>query len=128
MTPKRPSRGLIAQIDSEIRELDRERARLAAARAALARKRPRRLSQDEVADYLGEHPGSTYIEIADGLRSTPRNIAAHPEFAVDRIAPDEIGGLTEAVTEAGFLRTLPCHMAEQGGMDGFYAARLIRSG
>lgn len=77
MRPKRPSRGLIAQIDSEIRELDRERARLAAARAALACKRPQRISQEEVADYLGEHPGSTYIEIAAGLRSTPRNIAAH---------------------------------------------------
>ena len=77
MTPKRPSRGLIAQIDSEIRELDRERARLAAARAALARKRPPRISQDEVAEYLAAHPASTYIEIAEGLRSTPRNIAAH---------------------------------------------------
>jgi 16S rRNA (cytosine967-C5)-methyltransferase len=26
----------------------------------------------------------------------------------------------------GDLRTLPCHLAEQGGMDGFYAARLRR--
>ena len=77
MTPKRPSRGLIAQIDSEISELDRERARLVAARTALDRDRPRRFSQDNVAAYLSEHPGSTYIEIAHGLGSTPRNIAAH---------------------------------------------------
>ncbi len=26
----------------------------------------------------------------------------------------------------GDLRTLPCHMAELGGVDGFYAARLGR--
>jgi hypothetical protein len=77
MTPKRPSRGLRAQIDSEIRQLDRERARLLAARTALDRNRARRFSQDDVAAYLDEHPGSTYIEIAHGLGSTPRNIAAH---------------------------------------------------
>ncbi|MGA8745098.1 MAG: hypothetical protein WB507_04455 [Solirubrobacterales bacterium] len=77
MARKRPSRGLIAQIDTEIEELDRERGRLIAARAALARDRAPRISQEEVADYLAEHPASTYIEIADGLSSLPRNIAAH---------------------------------------------------
>jgi len=25
------------------------------------------------------------------------------------------------------LRTLPCHGAERGGMDGFFAARLVRT-
>lgn len=38
----------------------------------------------------------------------------------------EIGGLAEAITPAGDLRTLPCHWPERGGMDGFYAARLVR--
>ncbi|MFP6733383.1 MAG: transcription antitermination factor NusB [Rhodospirillales bacterium] len=42
------------------------------------------------------------------------------------IAAGEIGGLAEAVTPAGELRSLPCHLGAQGGMDGFYAARLIR--
>ena len=41
-------------------------------------------------------------------------------------AAGEIGGLAEAVTPAGELRSLPCHLGAQGGMDGFYAARLIR--
>ena len=77
MTPKRPSRGLRAQIDREIKELDRERARLVAARTALDRNRQPRISQEEVAAYLAEHPASTYIEIADGLGTLPRNIAAH---------------------------------------------------
>jgi len=35
--------------------------------------------------------------------------------------------LTDIVTADGFLRTLPCHLAEQGGMDGFFAARLRRT-
>ena len=40
------------------------------------------------------------------------------------VAPGEIGDLSEAVTAEGDLRSLPCHMAEDGGMDGFYACRL----
>jgi 16S rRNA (cytosine967-C5)-methyltransferase len=34
------------------------------------------------------------------------------------------GGQTEFVTAAGDLRTLPCHLGELGGIDGFFAARL----
>lgn len=30
------------------------------------------------------------------------------------------------ITSEGFLRTLPCYLSEQGGMDGFFAARLLR--
>jgi 16S rRNA (cytosine967-C5)-methyltransferase len=47
---------------------------------------------------------------------------------VERIAvtADEIGGLAEAITPAGDLRTLPCQLGDQGGLDGFFAARLRR--
>jgi 16S rRNA (cytosine967-C5)-methyltransferase len=38
----------------------------------------------------------------------------------------EFAGLEGLITPDGDLRTLPCHLAEQGGMDGFYAARLTR--
>lgn len=38
----------------------------------------------------------------------------------------EIGGLEAAVTDAGDMQTLPFHLAEAGGMDGFFAARLRR--
>jgi len=43
------------------------------------------------------------------------------------IAADEIGGLKECLTEDGDLRTFPCHLAETEGLDGFYAARLVRA-
>jgi 16S rRNA (cytosine967-C5)-methyltransferase len=48
--------------------------------------------------------------------------------AVERlpIVPAEIGGLAELVTREGDLRTLPCHLSDQGGLDGFYACRLRR--
>lgn len=45
---------------------------------------------------------------------------------LDPLQPTEVGTLTDFVTADGFLRTLPCHFADQGGMDGFFAARLRR--
>ena len=38
----------------------------------------------------------------------------------------EVFGRAEWVSPEGDLRTLPCHLAEFGGMDGFYACRLRR--
>jgi 16S rRNA (cytosine967-C5)-methyltransferase len=42
------------------------------------------------------------------------------------IAPGEVGGLADILTPEGDLRSLPFHLGEKGGMDGFYAARLKR--
>ena len=42
------------------------------------------------------------------------------------VTHEEIGGMQELVSETGDLRTLPCHLGERGGMDGFFAARLQR--
>lgn len=42
------------------------------------------------------------------------------------VAADEVGGLAELIDPGGDLRSLPCHLPRQGGMDGFFAARLRR--
>jgi 16S rRNA (cytosine967-C5)-methyltransferase len=42
------------------------------------------------------------------------------------IAPAEIGDHAEWITPEGDLRTLPCHLAEYDGIDGFFCARLIK--
>jgi 16S rRNA (cytosine967-C5)-methyltransferase len=42
------------------------------------------------------------------------------------VARPELDGLQVDITPAGDVRTLPCHLAEQGGLDGFYIARLRR--
>ena len=43
----------------------------------------------------------------------------------------EVAGLGEIITAEGDLRTLPCHLPHRdprlGGLDGFYAARLVKS-
>jgi 16S rRNA (cytosine967-C5)-methyltransferase len=53
---------------------------------------------------------------------------AGPPFEIDPIGPQEIPGLGIAVTLDGALRALPSHWAERGGIDGFYAVRLRRTG
>ena len=40
--------------------------------------------------------------------------------------PEDLPGLTEAITIRGDLRTTPAMWAERGGMDGFFAGRLVR--
>ncbi len=45
----------------------------------------------------------------------------------DGFTPRELAALPEALTQDGFLRTLPSMWAERGGMDGFFAARLIKT-
>ena len=53
------------------------------------------------------------------------------EMKLVPIEPEEMGGLTDeltgVVTEEGYLRTLPCHLSQQGGMDGFFAARFEKT-
>jgi len=42
------------------------------------------------------------------------------------LTADELPGFEACLTPEGDLRSLPCHLAERGGMDGFYACRLRR--
>lgn len=43
------------------------------------------------------------------------------------VTANEVGGLAELITADGELRSLPYHLGERGGMDGFYACRLRRT-
>ncbi|WP_207484680.1 RsmB/NOP family class I SAM-dependent RNA methyltransferase [Arenibaculum pallidiluteum] len=42
------------------------------------------------------------------------------------VRPSEVGGFAELVNARGELRTLPGQLADLGGIDGFFAARLLR--
>ncbi|MBV9251968.1 MAG: RsmB/NOP family class I SAM-dependent RNA methyltransferase, partial [Acetobacteraceae bacterium] len=44
----------------------------------------------------------------------------------DPFKPGELPGLPEAIGADGFLHTNPAMWPERGGMDGFFAARLVR--
>jgi len=66
------------------------------------------------------------LEREEGEEQIAAFLANHPEFARMPITPDEVFGHGEWITQEGDLRTLPFHLADKGGMDGFYAARLTR--
>jgi 16S rRNA (cytosine967-C5)-methyltransferase len=42
------------------------------------------------------------------------------------VSPPEIDAPPDWITSDGDLRTLPFHLAEYDGIDGFYAARLVK--
>lgn len=86
---------MLAGIDGELERVNKglagydellaERRRLLAARAALTGEQEpriagsgkRRISQDEVAAYLAEHPDSWPAEIAQGLGVPVTNVSGH---------------------------------------------------
>lgn len=53
-------------------------------------------------------------------------LARTPGLVRDPIRAEELAGLPITPDPSGALRTLPCHWAERGGMDGFHIARLAR--
>lgn len=67
------------------------------------------------------------LEPAEGEEQLERFVAAHPDFAIEPVRADELPeGL--APTDRGWLRTLPGTLEAEGGCDGFFIARLKRSG
>ena len=82
------SRGVVAEIDERLKSLDQqlashaellaERERLRVARATLLGESPAgQISQEDVAAYLGEHPGSRPRQIAQALGVSAGRVSAH---------------------------------------------------
>lgn len=76
-------------------------------------------------------PGGTLVYAVCSLQDEEgfgRAAAACARLGLVRapIAPEELAGLPEAITPAGDLRTHPGLWPDRGGMDGFFAARLIK--
>jgi len=71
------------------------------------------------------------LEPEEGEQAIAAFLAAEPSLRRAPIDAGEVAGLTEIVTAEGDLRTLPCHLPRDeprlGGLDGFYAARLVKS-
>lgn len=66
------------------------------------------------------------LQPEEGAARIDALIGSGAPVAREPIAAAEVGGLPEAITPAGDLRTLPFHLEREGGMDGFFAARLRR--
>ncbi len=71
------------------------------------------------------------IEPEEGEMQIAALLRRNPDLSRSPIAADEIDGMARFLTPLGELRTLPHHAARQDpllpGLDGFFAARLIRN-
>jgi 16S rRNA (cytosine967-C5)-methyltransferase len=82
-------------------------------------------------------PGGTLVyctcslEPEEGEQAIATLLAAEPGMRRAPAGASEVAGLTEILTPEGDLRTLPCHLPHAdprlSGLDGFYAARLVKS-
>ena len=68
------------------------------------------------------------LEPEEGLQRIEALLSSGAPVEHLPIEPAGIGAPAEWVTPQGDLRTLPCHLAEYDGVDGFYAARLVKLG
>jgi 16S rRNA (cytosine967-C5)-methyltransferase len=78
-------------------------------------------------------PGGTLVyctcslEPEEGMHRIETLIRSGAPVKRREITPDEVGGCSDWITAEGDLRTLPCHLAEYDGVDGFFSARLTKS-
>ena len=71
------------------------------------------------------------LEPEEGEAQIASVLRRNPDVRRLPVAPEEIGGLSECVTPLGDLRTMPCHLwgedPRRSGLDGFFAARLVKA-
>jgi 16S rRNA (cytosine967-C5)-methyltransferase len=71
------------------------------------------------------------LEPEEGIEAIDALLQREPGLRRIPISADEVGGLSQVLTPAGDLRSLPCHLPDpdpqMSGLDGFYAARLHRT-
>ncbi|HEY8580121.1 MAG TPA: transcription antitermination factor NusB, partial [Beijerinckiaceae bacterium] len=70
------------------------------------------------------------LEAEEGPQQIAALLRRNPDLQRDPVRAEEIGGLTDCVTEIGEVRTLPTHLPNEdprlAGMDGFFISRLRR--
>ena len=66
------------------------------------------------------------LEPEEGEGQVAPFVAAHTDFRLDPVTEGEGGASAASMTPEGALRILPCHL--EGGTDGFFAARFVRTG
>jgi 16S rRNA (cytosine967-C5)-methyltransferase len=75
---------------------------------------------------------SCSLEREEGIDVVTRFLGGHGEFTRNKVMPSEVGGVGDWISPEGDLRTLPIHLQRDepglSGVDGFYAARLVRHG
>lgn len=66
------------------------------------------------------------LEREEGSEQIAAFLQRNTDFTRQALGPQEVFGRAELIDAQGDLRTLPFHLQDRGGMDGFYAARLLK--
>ena len=66
------------------------------------------------------------LEKEEGENQIVDFIKKNSRFIIDPIKESEIDITKKAITKEGFIKTLPFFNSEEGGMDGFFIARLMK--
>lgn len=66
------------------------------------------------------------LQPEEGELQISRILSERSDVTLVAIDPEIVGGLKEYMTERGEVRTLPFYLSELGGMDGFFAATLVK--
>lgn len=67
------------------------------------------------------------LQKSEGEQQVAAFLKAHPNYERIPIRAEEIGDYTDLINDEGDLRIMPYHLANQGGMDGFFVSRLTRT-
>lgn len=67
------------------------------------------------------------LQPQEGEEQITNILSERKDVSIVPVNPAMVGGLSEFITTRGEVRTLPCRLAEIGGMDGFFAAVLKKS-
>ncbi len=68
------------------------------------------------------------LQPEEGPKQIARFLHEHKDYSCEPVTSDEVAGLDQLIDSGGHLRTLPIHLDELGGLDGFFAARLRKAG
>lgn len=63
----------------------------------------------------------------EGEEQITKLLDERKDVSLQPVTPEQLGGLAQCITPRGEVRTLPCHLADRDGMDGFFAAVLVKA-
>ena len=66
------------------------------------------------------------MERSEGAGQIETLLERNPDVAIDAIASDELPGFETCIQPEGWVQTTPAHLSDQGGVDGFFIARLLK--
>lgn len=66
------------------------------------------------------------LQPEEGEQQITKLLAERDDVELVPVDPAVLGGMSQCITKRGEVRTLPMHLAELDGMDGFFAAVLVK--